>query len=78
MAVFSSLGKAILDMVVYLRNGMITVIFQGGFAPFIVRRHEETRTFKLVSEGYIHGLMKGEVTPMVHAKEFDIEEIVLS
>jgi len=63
---------------IFARRDDHCVIFQGGFAPYIVRRHEETRTFKLVSEGYIHGLMKGEVAPMVHAKEFDIEEIVLS
>jgi hypothetical protein len=62
----------------FARRGDHCVIFQGGFAPFIVRRHEETGTFRLVSEGYVHGIMRGEVAPMVHAKEFEIKEIILS
>jgi hypothetical protein len=63
---------------VFTRQGDHCIIFQGGFAPFIVRTHEDTGTFKLVSESYVHGMMRGEVAPMVHAKEFDIKEVVLS
>ncbi|KAN0102766.1 Heterokaryon incompatibility protein (HET) domain containing protein [Hyaloscypha variabilis] len=62
----------------FARQGDYCVIFQGGFAPFIVRRHDKTETFRLVSEAYVHGIMRGEVAPMVHAKGLAIQEIVLS
>ena len=62
----------------FARQGDYCVIFQGGFAPFIVRRHDKTETSRLVSEAYVHGIMRGEVAPMVHAKGLAIQEIVLS
>jgi hypothetical protein len=62
----------------YARRDDHCVIFQGGFSPFIVRRHEGNGTLRLVSECYVHGIMKGEVAPMVHAKKFEMEEVVLS
>ena len=61
----------------FARRGDYCIIFQGGLAPFIVR-HDKTETFRLVSEAYVHGIMRGEVAPMVHAKEFEIQEIIRS
>jgi hypothetical protein len=62
----------------YTRRDDYCLIFQGGFSTFIVRRHAGNRTLRLVSECYIHGIMKGVVAPMVDAKKFEMEEVVLS
>jgi len=61
----------------YARQGDHCVIFQGGFAPFIVRSGREDRLTRLISECYIHGIMKGEVAPKVRAGEFKMEDIIL-
>jgi hypothetical protein len=59
------------------RQGDHCVIFQGGFAPFIVRSGREDGLTRLISECYIHGIMNGEVAPKVSAGEFKMEDIIL-
>ena len=62
----------------YARRGDDCIVFQGGFSPFIVRRYRENGTLRLISEGYVHGIMNGEVASMVDSGEFVVEEIILS
>lgn len=61
----------------YARQGDHCVIFQGGFAPFILRSKGEDGSTTLISECYVHGIMKGEVASKVHAGEYKIEDIIL-
>ena len=55
----------------------VYVLF-GGDVPYILRPTAEDKESQFVGHYYVHGIMKGEVAPMVHAKKFEMEEVVLS
>lgn len=43
-----------------MQNGDVVVVLYGGKAPFLLRRRTDGKTWMLVGECYVHGLMNGE------------------
>ena len=57
-----------------VQKGDIICVFLGSHVPFILRAHENSGSYRLISECYIHGIMQGEA---MHAANVPVQGITI-